>query len=260
LIVSRGKLVYNKVDVKLTKGGLIASDPETEYGIIDQQVEVLPDIVSYLQNETQLTRKSIVKILSSCTNLNYFKTNPQKYIEGCIDIINEQRRLHIVDGIVYKKIGNDDFYKQELFTTETLTGYLHKNMVESTKSPYEYVVYDSAIESALVNKFENTSNIKVYAKLPDWFKIDTPLGTYNPDWAVLFEMEGKEQLYFVVESKGSMGFEFLRPSEQGKIECGKAHFKELAAQTGSNISLEFVSNMDDFVNMAMSGKFQIAKV
>ncbi|MEI8086535.1 MAG: hypothetical protein WCG93_10005, partial [Paludibacter sp.] len=252
LVVSSGKLIYSKVDVKLTKGGLIASEATTEYGIINQPVSVLPDIVSYLQNETMLTRKSIVRILTNCSNLNYFKINPQKFIEGCIEIINEQRRLHIVDGIVYKKIGDNEFYSQELFNNETLTGYLHKNMIESTKSPYDYVVYDSAIESTLSREFEKNSNVKVYAKLPGWFKIDTPLGNYNPDWAVLFEMDGKEQLFFVIESKGSMGLEFLRPSEQGKIECGKAHFRELSAQTGSNISLEFVSTMDDFVNIALA--------
>ena len=252
LIVSTGKLIYNKVDLKITKGGLIASDPEVEYGIINQQVDVLPDIVSYLQNETQLTRKSIVKILSSCTNLNYFKINPQKYIEGCIDIINEQRRLHIIDGIVYKKIGDKELYSQELFKNETLTGYLKKNMIESTKSPFEYVVYDSLIESSLAQGFEKDKNVKVYTKLPSWFKIDTPLGTYNPDWAVLFEIDDEEQLFFVVESKGAMGYEFLRPAEKGKIDCGKAHFKELASQTDSNIELMCVSNHDEFINHAMA--------
>jgi type III restriction enzyme len=252
LVVSKGKLIYSKVDLQVTKGGLLTSEAATQFSTIDQEVDVLPDIVSYLQNETQLTRKSIVNILIHCTNLNFFKINPQKYIEGCIDIINEQRRLHIVDGIVYSKIGDNEFYSQELFKNETLTGYLKKNMLESTKSPYEYVVYDSGIESALAKEFEKNDNVKVYAKLPGWFKIDTPLGTYNPDWAVLFETDGEEQLFFVVESKGTMGFDFLRPSEQGKIECGKAHFRELSKQSGSNISLEFVSTMDDFVNIAMA--------
>ena len=254
LIVSSGKLTYSKVDVKVTKGGLLTSDATTEFDKITEHVDVLPDIVSYLQNETQLTRKSIVKILTSCTNLNFFKINPQKYIEGCIDIINEQRRLHIVDGIVYKKIGDNEYYSQELFKNETLTGYLKKNMLESTKSPFEYVVYDSSIESELAKEFEKNKNVKVYTKLPDWFKIDTPLGSYNPDWAVLFELDGEEQLFFVVESKGTMGFEFLRPSEQGKIECGKAHFKELAKETKSNVKLICVSNHEDFVNVSLSGK------
>lgn len=252
LVVSSGRLIYNKVDLQLTKGGLIASEPKNEYGRVEQEVTVLPDIVSYLQNETQLTRKSIVKILLGCTNINYFKINPQKFIEGCIDIINEQMRLHIVDGIVYRKIGDDVYHSQELFKTEELTGYLKSNMIASTKSPYEYVVFDSGIESELTKEFEKNTNVKVYAKLPKWFTIETPLGNYNPDWAVLFEINGEEQLFFVVESKGSMGFEFLRPAEQGKIECGKAHFKELAKESNSKVRLFYVKDKDDFMNEAMS--------
>jgi type III restriction enzyme len=253
LIVSRGKLVYEKANLDITKGGIsIAGEPETEYGTIDTEIEVLPDIVSYLQNETQLTRKSIVEILYGCTNLRFFKVNPQKFIEGCIDIINEQMRLHIVDGIVYSKIGDHEFYSQELFQNEQLTGYLKSNMLASKRSPYEYVVYDSGIESDLAMKFEKMPQVKVYAKLPNWFKIDTPLGTYNPDWAVLFEMDGVEKLFFVVESKGTMGYDFLRPSEQGKIECGKKHFQELSISSGSEISLEHVSNVDDFMEKVMA--------
>jgi type III restriction enzyme len=253
VIVSRGKLIYEKASLNITKGGLnILNEPETEYGIINQEVEVLPDIVTYLQNETQLTRGSIVEILKGCTNLKYFKINPQKFIEGCIEIINEQMRLHIVDGIVYTKIGDHDVYSQELFENEQLTGYLKSNMLASKRSPYEYVIYDSGVESELAKEFERNSNVRVYAKLPGWFKIDTPLGTYNPDWAVLFELEGVEKLFFIVESKGSMGYEFLRPVEKGKIDCGKKHFQELAAKTGSNIALEHVTNIDDFVNLAMA--------
>jgi len=252
LIVNRGKLVYEKASLAITQAGVsLAQEPETEYGLLNQEVTVLPDIVSYLQNETQLTRKSIVEILKGCSNLKYFKINPQKFIEGCIDIINAQMRLHIVDGIVYKRIGEDAIYSQELFENEQLTGYLKSNMRESSKSPYEYVLYDSGVESELTQEFERNKNIKVYAKLPGWFKIDTPLGAYNPDWAVLVEVDGLEQLFFVVETKGSMGFEFLRPVEKGKIECGKAHFRELAEWLESNLVLEHVSKMDDFMNVVL---------
>jgi type III restriction enzyme len=253
LVVSRGKLIYEKASLDITTSGIsIVGDPETEYGTVDAEIEVLPDIVSYLQNETQLTRKSIVSILLGCSNLRCFKMNPQKFIEGCIDIINEQMRLHIVDGIVYTKIGDHDIYSQELFQNEQLTGYLKSNMLASTKSPYEYVVYDSGVESDLTKEFEKNTNVKVYAKLPRWFKIDTPLGSYNPDWAVLFEVNGTEKLFFVVESKGTLGFDFLRPAEQGKIECGKKHFQGLAKETGSNLSLEYVSNMEDFVEKVLA--------
>jgi type III restriction enzyme len=253
LVVSRGKLIYEKASLDINKGGIsVVGEPETEYGTIETGIEVLPDIVSYLQNETQLTRKSIVSILLGCTNLRYFKLNPQKFIEGCIDIINEQMRLHIVDGIVYSKIGDHEIYSQELFQNEQLTGYLKSNMLVSTKSPYEHVVYDSAVESDLTKEFERNTNVKVYSKLPRWFEIDTPLGKYTPDWAVLFEVNGTEKLFFVVESKGTMGYSFLRPAEQGKIECGKKHFQELAEKTGSNLSLEYVSNMEDFVEKVLA--------
>jgi type III restriction enzyme len=253
LLVNRGKLIYEKARLDVAKGGInVKGDPETEYGTIDSEIEVLPDIISYLQNETQLTRKSLVKILQGCSNLKLFKLNPQKFIEGCIDIINEQMRLHIIDGIVYTKIGDHEIYSQELFQNEQLTGYLKSNMHVSTKSPYEHVVYDSGIESDLTKEFERNKNIKVYAKLPGWFKIDTPLGPYNPDWAVLFDVDGVEKLFFVVESKGSMNFEFLRPAEKGKIECGKKHFNELAKQSGMKLSLEYVSNMDEFVDKVLA--------
>ncbi|SHF76664.1 hypothetical protein SAMN05444377_11848 [Flavobacterium fontis] len=161
-------------------------------------------------------------------------------------------RLHIVDGIVYKKIGENEYYSQELFENEELSGYLKSNMIESSKSPFEFTIYDSLVEKDLSREFEKNNNVKVYTKLPDWFKIETPLGNYNPDWAVLFEIEGKEQLYFVVESKGSLGYDFLRPSEQGKIDCGKKHFEILAKESNTNIKMELVSNGDEFVNIALS--------
>jgi type III restriction enzyme len=252
LVVNGGKLSYDKIKLDITEGGVTFNESKTNYDVVRQEVALLPDIISYLQNETRLTRKSIVEILQGCENLNFFKINPQKYIEGCIDIINEQMRLHIVDGIVYKRIGENEFYSQELFENEELSGYLKSNMVESSKSPFEYTIYDSGIEKDLSREFERNNNVKVYTKLPDWFKIETPLGNYNPDWAVLFEIDGKEQLYFVVESKGTLGYDFLKPSEQGKIDCGKKHFEELARVTKSNIKMELVTNGNDFVDLALS--------
>lgn len=229
--ITRGKLIYTKASIAINTGGVEGTvSPNSETVSINDEVERLPDIVSYLQNETQLTRKSIVKILTGCNKLNYFKINPQKFIEGCIDIINEQMNLHIIDGISYKKIGDAEYYSQELFENKELFGYLKSNLKDSTKSPYNYVVYDSHVESKLAQDFENSENISVYAKLPDWFKIDTPLGTYNPDWAILWKDQDEEKLFFVVESKGSTGLFDLRPKEAGKIKCGKRHFKAIGSE------------------------------
>jgi len=245
--VNRGKLEYSKATVNITTAGLEAEEVKNSRTVsnLEYDVEVLPDIVSYLQNETQLTRKSIVTILTGIRKLDYFKINPQKFIEGCIDIINEQMRLHIVDGISYTKIGDGVYYEQELFENEELFGYLKTNLKESEKSPYTYVVYDSKIESKLVEEFELSKNVSVYAKLPDWFKIDTPLGKYNPDWAILWKDDNEEKLFFVVESKGSNLFEDLRPKEQGKIECGIKHFEALGSE------MIVASSMEDVVDLVL---------
>jgi len=243
LKITRGKLHYTRVNVAMNIGGLqVNEDPTTYSENINDEVDVLPDIVGYLQNETQLTRKSIVKILTGTNKLPYFKINPQKFIEGCIEIINEQMRLHIIDGIQYKKIGESEYFRQELFENEELFGYLKSNLKESEKSPYDYVVYDSTIESKLANDFENSDNISVYAKLPNWFKIDTPLGTYNPDWAILWTDGNEEKLFFVVESKGTTLFGDLRPKEQGKIDGGKKHFKALGTEMIVAASMDDVTN------------------
>lgn len=240
LKITRGKLTYTKGTLTMDAGGVgvsnLVNESETLYG----EVERLPDIIGYLQNETQLTRKSIVKILTGTSRLKYFKANPQKFIEGCVDIINEQMRMHIIDGIKYQRLGDAEFYSQELFENQELFGYLQSNLKESSKSPYTYVVYDSNIESKLAQQFEESKNISVYAKLPDWFKIDTPLGTYNPDWAVMWKDKDEEKLFFVVESKGSTGLFDLRPKEQAKIDCGKKHFTAIGSEMIVASSIEDV--------------------
>lgn len=245
LKITRGKLTYSKASISMSVGGLVANEDVIQYSNMDNEVENLPDIVSYLQNETQLTRRSIVKILTGTAKLKFFKINPQKFIEGCIDIINEQMRIHIVDGIKYKRIGDAEYYSQELFENKELFGYLKSNLKSSEKSPYNYVVYDSTIESTLANEFEKSENISVYAKLPNWFTIDTPLGTYNPDWAVLWKDKDEEKLFFVVESKGSNSLFDLRPKEQGKIDCGKKHFQAIGSE------MIVANDMSDVVGFAI---------
>ncbi|QEE50705.1 type III restriction endonuclease subunit R [Flavobacterium alkalisoli] len=247
LKIARGKLIYTKAAITINAGGVDGVvSPNSETVSINDEVERLPDIVSYLQNETQLTRKSIVQILTGCDKLDYFKSNPQKFIEGCIDIINEQMNLHIIDGISYKKIGDTEYYSQELFENKELFGYLKSNLKESSKSPYNYVVYDSNVESDLTKEFENSENISVYAKLPEWFKIETPLGTYNPDWAIMWKDQDEEKLFFVVESKGSTGLFDLRPKEAGKIKCGKRHFDAIGSK------MIVATNMTDVEDYALN--------
>jgi type III restriction enzyme len=187
----------------------------------------LPDLLTDLQDRTQLTRRSIQRILSESGRLDDFKCNPQQFIELAAEVINHRKRLALVDGIKYQRLGDMHYYAQELFEEEELTGYL-KNMIPSKKSVYEQIVYDSeSVERPFAEELEKHTAVKVYAKLPGWFKIPTPLGTYNPDWAVLIEKDGAERVYFVVETKGSCIADDRRKGENAKIECGREHFSTL---------------------------------
>lgn len=227
LNVGAAKLMYTKAKVQVSEGGVDTTETQRLSVMTTDGKEQLPDIITYLQNRTGLTRRTIVKILTESKTLDLFKKNPQTYMEEVAKIITSTMRLFIVDGIKYTKLGDTEFYAQELFDTQELTGYLERNMFESRRSVYDYVVYDSDVERGFAEQLENNENVKVYAKLPDWFKVPTPLGSYNPDWAVVVEDDGQHKLYFVVETKGSVEEESLRPTELAKIRCGEKHFEAL---------------------------------
>ena len=227
--VGATRLQWHKAGMTIGKAGVDATlHAVSEPTVLYENDIQLPDLLTELQDRTQLTRKTIVRILTESMRLNDFKRNPQQFIEMSADAINRCKRLALVDGIKYQRLGDEHYYAQELFETEELTGYL-KNLVQDTqKSVYQHVVYDSSIERDFAEALEKNEAIKVYAKLPGWFKVPTPLGTYNPDWAVLVERNGQEQLYFVVETKSSLFDDDLRDRESGKIICGAAHFRALA--------------------------------
>ena len=252
LSIKDEKYIFTKKRLELTHGGIEEGFSTSEDSRIDFQVKYkLPDIITYLQNETNLTRKSIVEILVKSNTLEDFKKNPQLYLEEAINIIRRTMKSFIVDGIKYEKIGSGEFYSQDLFETEDLFGYLKDelnkegDMVASTKSPYESLVLDSDIERNFTLELEKNKNVKVYAKLPSWFKIPTPLGNYNPDWAVLIktgEANDEEKLYFVVETKGSIFEEERREVENLKIKCGKKHFETVS----EDVKFEVTNNFEHF--------------
>ncbi|QOP45549.1 type III restriction-modification system endonuclease [Sulfurimonas paralvinellae] len=235
LTIGKIKYLYSKAKNKITKVGVevdldSVKEQFSDVEIIDYE---LPDIITYLQNETNLTRKNIVDILIKSGKLESFKNNPQKFIDGAIKIIKKTMSIFIVDGIKYQKIGNDSYYAQECFEDQELYGYLSKNMIENreNKSIYNYTVYDSDVEKGFARSFNENEDVKLFTKLPSWFKINTPLGGYNPDWAVLIEKDNEEKLYFVVESKGSLFTDDLRDTEEAKIKCATEHFKEISTET-----------------------------
>ena len=237
------KWMYRKGELDITVGGVLAEERDAyTVGVVDQRV-FLPDIITFLQNKTFLKRKTIVDILIQSRTLSLFKKNPQKYMDEVAGIISGELRMMIVDGVKYTKIGDDAYYTQELFENQELYGYLSKNMLESQKSVYEYVIYDSDTEANFAQRLESNASVRVYAKLPDWFKINTPIGSYNPDWAVLVEDDGNRKLYFVLETKANILAEALRPTEHAKIQCGYEHFKAL----GDEVVFKPVDSFDRFI-------------
>ena len=208
----------------------------------------LPDVLTELQDRTQLTRRTITRILIDSGRLEDFKRNPQEFIDRAADTINRSKRRALVNGVKYQRIGDSDYYAQELFEEKELAGYLKKMLLETKKSVYEQVAYDSTNEAAFAEELEKNQAVRVYAKLPPWFQVPTPLGPYNPDWAILVQDEagGNDRLYFVVETKGSIFTEDLRGLEDMKIECGKAHFEALRL-AGPSAKYVVAHTFDDFV-------------
>ena len=165
--------------------------------------------------------------MTSSGRLDDFRRNPQQFIELTAEVVNRCKRMALVDGIKYQRLGDEHFYAQELFDKEELTGYLKNMLMDTSKSIYEHVVYDSTTERDFADALEKNCDVVLYAKLPGWFKVPTPLGSYNPDWALLIEKDGTQRLYFMVETKSSLFTDDLRDKESAKIECGKAHFQAL---------------------------------
>lgn len=219
-----------KPSVKSTKKGLLFTDKGIESQLLsDSSTDSyeakfqIPDLLTYIQSKTELTRGTILEILKKSKRLNEYILNPQLFMDYAVTAIRTQLYELMIDGIKYEKIG-DKWYEMTLFQDDELEFFVNHFTFEISKPErtiYEnYIPLQSGIESQFAKDCESSDNIEFFFKLPFWFKINTPIGTYNPDWAVVFK--GEKKIYFVAETK-SRGQE-LRGSEKLKIKCGEAHF------------------------------------
>lgn len=191
----------------------------------------IPDVLGYIQSKTELTRSTIEAILSQSGRIEDVIINPQLFLDLATQSIKRTLYNLMIDGIKYQKIGGTD-YEMALFEAQELEVYLNDfsfKVSDSSKTIYdEFVPLDSGVESKFAKDCETSEQIKFYFKLPNWFKIPTPIGNYNPDWALIFEDEQK--IYFVAETKDTgtaqVDLSKLSGDEQMKIKCGKAHFEE----------------------------------
>lgn len=216
------RVTFEQADILIGREGVTAERRSTSVPRrLETAKQPVPDILGELQNRTDLPRRVIADILIGSGRLEEAAINPAAFIDSCAMIINAGKRLVLVEGIQYSPL--PDRWAQELFAPED--GVSLDRMIGVTKSPTTHVIFDSAVEQQLAKDMNASDAIRVFAKLPKKFTVTTPLGTYNPDWAVVRETEEGQQVYLVSESKGDLLN--LRDAETVQVKCGAAHFKAL---------------------------------
>jgi type III restriction enzyme len=217
--VAAGRLGIEKRGV--TTAAMMVAEEQVEY-----ENHALPDLLAYLQNETELTRSTLVRILKASGRLAELFNNPQRFMDAIATILKYELHRMLVDGIKYERIHgavSESEWEMMLFKNEEVVNYL--TALQVNKSIYEYVVYDSEVERTFAKRLDEREDIKLFVKLPDWFKVETPVGTYNPDWAIVKHED--QTIYLVKETKGTKDFLKLRTSEADKVRCGQKHFETL---------------------------------
>ncbi|MBR5130289.1 MAG: DEAD/DEAH box helicase family protein [Alphaproteobacteria bacterium] len=210
------------------------------------------DLIGKLVDETGLTRETITHILKGINKevFEQFQTNPEEFILKAGNLINEQKATLIIQHISYSRIedSEDKEYNTKIFTEPTLKGRFGFNAIATEKHIYDHLLYDSEIEKDFAEALEQAQNVVVYAKLPRGFYISTPVGKYNPDWAIAFDQEEIKHVYFVAETKGNMSSLELRDIEKAKIACAKKHF---FAISNNEVKYDVVSNYKELMEKVM---------
>ncbi|MFA5477274.1 MAG: DEAD/DEAH box helicase family protein [Bacteroidales bacterium] len=245
LIILSAKAIKDLPEIKApsirsTKIGITMTDEGVGTNYVGEKVESyggyswkIPDVLGYIQGKTELTRSTIQEILSKSGRIGDILINPQLFLDLSSQAIKRTLYDLMIDGIKYQKIGGSE-YEMALFEAQELEVYLDDfsfKVTDTSKTIYEaFVPLDSGVESQFARDCETSDQIKFYFKLPNWFKIPTPIGNYNPDWALVFEDDKK--IYFVAETKDTgapqIDLSKLTGDEQMKIKCGTAHFNEFA--------------------------------
>ena len=224
--------------IRSTKIGITMTGEGVDTQYVGEKVESyggyawkIPDVLGYIQSKTELTRSTLLDILEKSGRMSDVLINPQLFLDVATQAIQRSLYNLMIDGIKYQQIGDAE-YEMKLFEAQELEVYLNDfsfKISDPTKTIYEeYVPLDSGVESQFAKDCESSEQVKFYFKLPNWFKIPTPIGNYNPDWALVFE--GDSKIYFVAETKdtgtATVDISKLGKDEQMKIKCGKAHFND----------------------------------
>ena len=247
--VETGAMDSIKSKDALTSGSSFVKEESASYGVTaTANSNVKYDLVGKLVDETGLTRKAIIAILQGIQPyvFNQFKDNPEEFILKAASLINDQKATAIIEHITYDVL--DEKYSTDVFTDPTIKGKLGVNAMKVKKHLYDHIVYDSSNERDFATDLDTNVDVAVYVKLPDGFYISTPVGHYNPDWAIAF-CEGKvKHIYFVAETKGSMSSMQLRLIEESKIHCAREHFKAISS---GNVVYDVVDSYKSLLEKVM---------
>ncbi len=219
------KITTNKTNINIEEKGIgtnLVKSPVVDYAEISTR---FPDILSYIQSRVELTRKTIFEILKKSKRLNDFLINPQVFMDQAIKEIRIELHKTIVDGLKYEKLDATSYEMSKLQEGEQNKEYIGDKIIPTKKSIYDYVYWESGVEKKFAEDLEKMQDIKYFIKLPNWFKIPTPVGSYNPDWAIL-KQNGKV-VYMIRETKSTIDLNQLRLSEKDKIKCGIKHYESI---------------------------------
>ncbi len=228
--VTTGKMKEISSKEQLESGdSFVVNETESYRQAIMPGANVRYDLVGKLVEETRLTRKAIISILTGIrpSVFEQFKDNPEEFILRAASLINAEKATAIIQHITYDL--TNDHYDTNIFTEPTIRGRLDVNAMKADKHLYDHVVYDSGTEKKFATDLEHNKDVVVYVKLPDGFYISTPVGRYNPDWAIAWKNEDKKHIYFVAETKGSLDSLQLRQIEDSKIHCAREHFRAISS-------------------------------
>ena len=247
--VETGSMEQIKSKEELTSGVSFVKEESSSCGnVIAASSNVKYDLIGKLVDETGLTRKAVIQILQGIqpATFNQLKNNPEEFIIKVAGLINDEKATAIIEHITYDVL--DDKYGTDVFTDPTIKGRLGVNVMKAKKHLYDHIVYDSSNEQAFATELDTNTNVAIYVKLPDGFYISTPVGHYNPDWAIAFYEGTVKHIYSVAETKGSMNSMQLRMIEESKIHCAKEHFKAIS---NGNVVYDVVDSYKTLLDKVM---------
>jgi len=219
--VSEAKLAITKSEVTFSAQGVEEKPRAYRTVSLAEYRPPIPDIIGYLQRETELTRTTLAGILIKSGRTAQALKNPQRFMEQAVSAINHAKQTLMVDGIKYERVEGQG-YEMRLFENDEIESYLSR-LLTVERSIYDAIEYDSEIERKFAQAMEQNEHIRLFVKLPRWFKVETPLGNYNPDWAIVREVDGK--VYLVAETKGTTDQKTLPPAQELRLICGRRHFE-----------------------------------